>query len=267
MTDIQKDPFLRVVSGGQTTSLQDRGRFGFQDKGVPPSGVLNQNAMKIVNKLVGNNIEEAVLEIFLSGPILEVNAKNALVSLIGSNSSSIEIINRNVKIRPGRSIKVFEKDIIKINSGNENLISLFSISGGFNVTKVLGSKSTNPSVIMGGFKGGFLEDNKDINRMGIKLTGNEINSIAGRDMLSDGNQIGSIQITLSGEPIVLLPDRGTIGGYPKIATIISSDLELIPSLKIGQKIRFESINIDEAKKINIEFERKTNKILSSIIKI
>ena len=86
-------------------------------------------------------------------------------------------------------------------------------------------------------------------------------------MLSDGNQIGSIQITLSGEPIVLLPDRGTIGGYPKIATIISRDLELIPSLKIGQKIRFESINIDEAKKINIEFERKTNKILSSIIKI
>ena len=138
MTDIQKGPFLRVVSGGQTTSLQDRGRFGFQDKGVPPSGVLNQNAMKIVNKLVGNNIEEAVLEIFLSGPILEVNAKNALVSLIGSNSSSIEIINRNVKIRPGRSIKVFEKDIIKINSGNENLISLFSISGGFNVTKVTG---------------------------------------------------------------------------------------------------------------------------------
>ena len=65
MTDIQKGPFLRVVSGGQTTSLQDRGRFGFQDKGVPPSGVLNQNAMKIVNKLVGNNIEDAVLEIGL----------------------------------------------------------------------------------------------------------------------------------------------------------------------------------------------------------
>ena len=43
MTDIQKAPFLRVVSGGKTTSLQDRGRFGFQDKGVPPSGVLNQN--------------------------------------------------------------------------------------------------------------------------------------------------------------------------------------------------------------------------------
>ena len=39
MTDIQKGPFLRVVSGGQTTSLQDRGRLGFQDKGVPPSGV------------------------------------------------------------------------------------------------------------------------------------------------------------------------------------------------------------------------------------
>ena len=47
------------------------------------------------------------------------------------------------------------------------------------------------------------------------------------------------KITLSGEPIVLLPDRGTIGGYPKIATIISSDLELIPCLKIGQKFNLK----------------------------
>ena len=63
-----------------------------------------------------------------------------------------------------------------------------------------------------------------------------------------------------------MPDRGTIGGYPKIATIIRSDLELIPCLKIGQKIRFESINIDEAKKINIEFERKTNKKVKRVKK-
>ena len=64
MTDIQKGPFLRVVSGGQSTSLQDRGRFGFQDKGVPPSGVLNQNAMKIDSKLCSPSNKSEKITIF-----------------------------------------------------------------------------------------------------------------------------------------------------------------------------------------------------------
>ena len=63
--------FLRVLSGGQTTSLQDFGRTGFQDKGVPPSGVISKKNMKLANKLVGNNECEAVLESFISGPTFE----------------------------------------------------------------------------------------------------------------------------------------------------------------------------------------------------
>ena len=88
------------------------------------------------------------------------------------------------------------------------------------------------------------EVTKDINRMGIKLSGDEIKSTAGRDMLSDGNQIGSIQITLKGEPIILLPDRGTIGGYPKIATIISSDLDQISNLKMQKFLYLEDVLLD-----------------------
>ena len=319
----QRLPFFEVLSGGQTTSLQDKGRNGYQDKGVPPSGVININNMRLANKLVGNNEDEAVLETFISGPTLKMHGLSALVSIVGNHSSSLEIINKNIRVRPGRSIKIVKDDLIKINTGIENLISIFSVSGGFKVPKILGSKSTNPSVKMGGFNGGFLEDNmrlylnkmsssnyekiipnynptsnvnivrvilgphedkfdqfeikkflstkwlitKDINRMGIKLSGEEIKSIAGRDMLSDGNQIGSIQITLKGEPIILLPDRGTIGGYPKIATVISADLNLISCLKVGQKIKFESIDIAEAQKIFFFEEAKVEKLLSSIIKI
>ena len=103
--------------------------------------------------------------------------------------------------------------------------------------------------------------------MGIKLSGDEIKSSAGRDMLSDGNQIGSIQITLKGEPIILLPDRGTIGGYPKIATIISSDLDQISNLKISEKIYFESIDVLSAQNISTIKNKKLEKLLSSITKI
>ena len=315
--------FLRVLSGGQTTSLQDLGRIGFQDKGVPPSGVISKKNMKLANKLVGNNECEAVLESFISGPTFEMKGLKALVSIIGGKSTSLEIINRNIKVRPGRSIEIVQNDLVKINNGNDNLISTFSISGGFKAPKILGSKSTNPSVKMGGFNGGFLEDDmllylndnlsyaeekiipnfsspqtikklrvilgphenkfdksqidkflstnwevtKDINRMGIKLSGDEIKSSAGRDMLSDGNQIGSIQITLKGEPIILLPDRGTIGGYPKIATIISSDLDQISNLKISEKIYFESIDVLSAQNISTIKNKKIEKLLSSITKI
>ena len=150
--------FLRVLSGGQTTSLQDLGRIGFQDKGVPPSGVISKKNMKLANKLVGNNEYEAVLESFISGPTFEMKGLKALVSIIGGKSTSLEIINRNIKVRPGRSIEIVQNDLVKINNGNDNLISTFSISGGFKVPKILGSKSTNPSVKMGGFNGGFLED-------------------------------------------------------------------------------------------------------------
>jgi antagonist of KipI len=111
------------------------------------------------------------------------------------------------------------------------------------------------------------EVTKDINRMGIKLNGDEIKSIAGRDMLSDGNQIGSIQITLKGEPIILLPDRGTIGGYPKIATIISADLDQISNLKISEKIYFESIDVLSAQNISNIKNKKIEKLLTSITKI
>ena len=90
------------------------------------------------------------------------NKEKKLVTFITGGDpdfeTSLEIINRNIKVRPGRSIEIVQNDLVKINNGNDNLISTFSISGGFKAPKILGSKSTNPSVKMGGFNGGFLKD-------------------------------------------------------------------------------------------------------------
>lgn len=83
-------------------------------------------------------------------------------------------------------------------------------------------------------------------RMGYRLDGPELTHGGGFNIVSDGTVDGSIQVSGNGQPIVLMKDRGTTGGYPKIATIISADLGRFAQTQPRQSIRFEPIGIDEA---------------------
>ena len=65
--------YIKVLKGGNTSSIQDKGRYGYQDKGIPPSGVVNLKNYIIANNLVGNKILTEVIEIFFNGPTLEIN--------------------------------------------------------------------------------------------------------------------------------------------------------------------------------------------------
>jgi len=104
----------------------------------------------------------------------------------------------------------------------------------------------------------------DINRMGIRLDGEKILCKNNNNMLSDGNQNGSIQITQGGKPIILLPDRGTTGGYPKIATIISPDFQQLSNISVGEEISFKKINLEQA---NAVIKNHNKKLLNLISKI
>lgn len=77
------------------------------------------------------------------------------------------------------------------------------------------------------------------NRMGYRLDGPRLEFISGTDILSDATPIGSIQVPASGHPILLMADRQTTGGYPKIATVITADLPLAGQLAPGDWIEFE----------------------------
>lgn len=84
-------------------------------------------------------------------------------------------------------------------------------------------------------------------RMGYQLDGAEIEH--GRDgfnIVSDGTVAGSIQVPGSGRPIVLLADRQTTGGYPKIATVVSADLRRLAQRRPGETVRFEAVSLDVA---------------------
>lgn len=84
------------------------------------------------------------------------------------------------------------------------------------------------------------------NRMAYILEGGRVEFLRGFDIISDGTVTGNIQISGSGQPIAVLRDRGTIGGYPKIATIISADIGKFAQTPAGREIQFEAISVVEA---------------------
>ncbi len=83
-------------------------------------------------------------------------------------------------------------------------------------------------------------------RMGYRIDGPALTHKHGHNIVSDGTVTGSIQVPGSGQPIVLMPDRGTTGGYPKIATVIGPDLGRFAQMRAGQSFRFTAIDMKEA---------------------
>jgi 5-oxoprolinase (ATP-hydrolysing) subunit C len=86
-------------------------------------------------------------------------------------------------------------------------------------------------------------------RMGYRLEGPALAHAKGYNIVSDGIANGSIQIPGNGQPLVLLADRGTTGGYPKIATIVSADLGRCAQIGVGQALQFAAVTIETAQTI------------------
>lgn len=90
---------------------------------------------------------------------------------------------------------------------------------------------------------------KDSDRMGCRLEGPAVVSADDDDILSEPTQFGSIQVPKNGQPIVLLADRQTAGGYKKIGTVAKVDLPKIAQKKPGEKITFTEVSVDEASQL------------------
>lgn len=86
-------------------------------------------------------------------------------------------------------------------------------------------------------------------RMGLRLDGPTIETVGGSDIVSDGIALGSIQVTSGGQPIILLADRQTTGGYAKIGTVCSFDIPKLAQLKPGGIIHFEEITVEAAQRL------------------
>lgn len=83
-------------------------------------------------------------------------------------------------------------------------------------------------------------------RMGYRLEGPTLETTGGRDLLSEGVAFGTVQLPPGGVPIVLMADRQTTGGYPRIGEVASVDLPLLAQLRPGDRLRFRTVTVGEA---------------------
>ncbi len=305
---------LRVLSPGGYTTVQDMGRFGYQDMGIPVTGTLDLFAPALANLLVGNPENYAVLEITVIGPVLEVLGAID-VAVTGAN------IGITVNDRPmleWQSIRLEKGDILSIQQVKQGCRAYLAVNGGIDVPKVMGSCSTYTGGKLGGFGGRILEkgdvlksgsanlldkphfipekmipdylsdkmiraipgpqDNffdegfelffkseflvtPKANRMGYRLQGPSIEIKEGmpKSIVSEPSMPGSVQIPADEQPIILLVEQ-TVGGYVKIATIISSDLPKVAQSTPGDTLQFEKIDLKTAHYLYNEQQEKIAKI-------
>lgn len=297
---------LRVASAGLLTTIQDRGRSGYQHLGVPVSGALDIIALGAANTLVGNAPDEAALEIFYRGPILIADADSVRVA-VACSDAQIEIVSDDLgragrRIEPMQSVTLARGEAIRVGAIRGTACAYLAVEGGFAVEPALGSCSTDIRSRIGGIQARALRDGDmlplrleqasgreelslatcrldapdrvrivpgpqrdffsdaeyaaltqasyvvgaDSGRMGLRLSGRPIAHSRGANIVSDAVAPGSIQIPGDGQPIVLLADRQTTGGYPKIANVISADIPALGRMRSGSSLAFAPVTLEEA---------------------
>jgi biotin-dependent carboxylase-like uncharacterized protein len=306
-----------IVSPGLYTTVQDRGRWGYQEFGMPVTGAMDDFSFRAANILVGNDEYDAALETTLNGPEISFNI-DAVVAITGANM--VPKVNGNI-VPMWRSFKLSKGDVLSFSMAREGTRGYIAFAGGLDIPVVMGSCSTFVRGGIGGYEGRKLKTGDELNlknsnvpvhqladriipmqyipeykqnccikailgpqddcftqesvekffsseyeitkeadRMGYRLSGPQLMHKAGADIISDGINLGSIQIPGHGMPIVMLADRQTTGGYTKIATVISTDIPVMSQLKPGDKVSFKMVDIHEAHRLLKEYEDKINAI-------
>jgi len=116
----------------------------------------------------------------------------------------------------------------------------------------------------------FSKDYKITNltdRMGMRLEGKVLKNSVSTNIRSEGITKGAIQVPADGQPIILLTDHPTIGGYPKIVNVVSADYDLLIQKIPGEKISFQCVELQEAEKIYKEYLTNISKIIKDIKEI
>ena len=113
------------------------------------------------------------------------------------------------------------------------------------------------------FKEEFLVTNLS-DRMGMRLEGPKLNNIVNTNIKSEGLVKGVVQVPADGNPIILFSDHGSIGGYPKIAVVITADHDNTAQLIPGSKIKFKEVNLDEAEELFKSYFNETKNYIEQI---
>ena len=181
------------------------------------------------------------------------------------NSCSINT-KANIGSNDGKKLENGQKiNILNINSDQSK-----------RKTNYINSKVENIRVIKGPNFDYFSEEGKKIffekeftvsklsDRMGMRLEGSKIENIVNTNIKSEGLIKGVIQIPADGNPIIMLSDHGTVGGYPKIGVVASVDYDRLVQISPGSKVKFKEINLSDAETLFKLYEMETQNLLLQI---
>ncbi len=318
---------IRVIKPGMLSSFQDLGRTGHQHLGVPVGGAMDSRAHRLANLLVGNEENEATLEITLTGPTLRFDAP-ACIAICGAQ------LNPTLNKEPlpnNRPIIVRDGDVLAFGARASGLRAYLAWHGGIVLPKVMSSRSTYLPGGFGGYQGRALRKDDVLTlaskladtdldalahklwqlkvylpailglnprpairavrgadasrftpdsiqaffgseyqispqseRMGYRLSGTPLKQHSSQQLLSAATSFGSVQVPPDGNPIVLMADRQTTGGYAKIAHVATVDLPLLAQGMPGETLRFMEIGLDQARQLDERLEEAFAKLSASL---
>ena len=177
-------------------------------------------------------------------------------------------INTKSNIGSNNGKKIQNNQKINISKINYNQVKKKLNYINTKIEKIRVIKGTNFDYFSDKGKNTFLEKefvvSKLSDRMGMRLEGPKIENIVDTNIRSEGLIKGVIQVPADGNPIIMLSDHGTIGGYPKIGVIISADYDKMVQLLPGSKIKFQEVELSDAETLFKLYELETQNLISQL---
>src|SRR5258706_59641 len=191
---------LKIIKAGILDTIQDMGRYGNQHLGINPAGAMDKYAMQVTNILLGNKLNEAVIEMHFPSSVSIQQNDFAILPWQADERWGDD--QKEIFVLPGN-----EWERLTIESKENFLMTSFVI--------------TNQS-----------------DRMGYRLNNIPLPVMSNEEVISSGVNFGTVQLLPNGKLIVLMADHQTTGGYPRVAHVISAHHSRLAQMKPGNKIHF-----------------------------
>ncbi len=253
-------PMLKF--NGESTTFAITGDVNFNIKRKKNSILEKGNSYQTYNLKSGDEIDILSTNRSVYGYL--AIAGKIDVNLFGNSCST----NTKAKIGSNNGEKIKKGDkIFFSNSDNKTQIKKLNYIN-TKIEQIRVIRGTNYDYFSKESKNIFFKNEFNVtkltDRMGMRLEGNKIKNIVDTNIKSEGLIKGTIQIPADGNPIIMLSDHGTIGGYPKIGVVISADYDKLVQIVPGSKIKFKEVSLSDAEKLYKFYNLETQNILNQI---
>ncbi len=284
-----------VEEPGFLTTLQDAGRIKVGHLGVPAAGAADAESMRLANLIAGNVEGSGALETTLAGPVVRFDS-SAHVAVVGASvvldgrsvptGAVVQVpAGGRLQVGPSAGLRGYvavaggirgpemfgscSSDELSglgpgpLEAGDELGIGVAGHPRGYasglargSVIRILpGPLSVNRSSLAKWAAEPF-KVRPDSNRIGVRLEGSRPVELSEPPRGSHGMVHGAVQMPPSGEPIVLLCDHATMGGYPVIATVIGADIGALAQRRPGESVKFEIVDLEQALEARVALDRQ-----------